>query len=213
MKRETTGTMPVVGLPWWAIPDDASRTRKLIPERKNTMANEKNQNTAPATVPENTTAPETAPDIIADDSNDSLELSSDVFGKINLARDIAGGGKGYCTMTAENKQAKATLYNAVSNPAKISDHINKEIKMIHFYVEIIQCANESTGGVVNVPRVVLIDETGKGYQAVSVGVYNAVKRIVAMFGNPATWDEPVTVIPQNVDLGGGQHTFNLIVKG
>lgn len=176
------------------------------------MANEKQNVTAPATAPENTT-PETAPDVIADDSADSLELSSDVFGRINLARDIAGGGKGYCTMIAEDRKAKATLYNACANPEKISAHLNHEIKMIHFYVEIIQCANESTGGVVNVPRVVLIDESGKGYQAVSVGVYNAVKRIVSMFGNPSTWDSPVIVVPQNVDLGGGQHTFNLIVKG
>lgn len=184
------------------------------------MANEKNTNTAPATAPETApatapenTTPETAPDIVADDATDTLEITTDVFGKINLARDIAGGGKGYCTMVAENRQAMATLYNAVSNPEKISAHINKPIEMIHFYVEVIQCANESTGGIVNVPRVVLIDKTGKGYQAVSVGVYNAVKRIVSMFGNPATWDTPVTVVPQNVDLGGGQHTFNLIVQG
>ena len=155
------------------------------------MATEKNTNTPPATTPETTpatapenTTPETAPDIVADDATDTLELTTDVFGKINLARDIAGGGKGYCTMVAENRQAMA-----------------------------IQCANESTGAIVNVPRVVLIDKTGKGYQAVSVGVYNAVKRIVSMFGNPATWDTPVTVVPQNVDLGGGQHTFNLIVQG
>lgn len=174
------------------------------------MENKKNTTPAPETAPENT-APEN-PDIIADDSADNLELSTDFFGKINLARDIAGGGKGYCTMTAEDRKAKATLYNACANPEKISAHLNHEIRMIHFYVEIIQCVNENTGGVVNVPRVVLIDETGKGYQAVSVGVYNAVKRIVSMFGNPNTWDEPVTVIPQNVDLGGGQHTFNLIVK-
>lgn len=180
------------------------------------MANEKNTTTAPATTPETApaTAPEnTAPDIVADDATDTLEITTDVFGKINLARDIAGGGKGYCTMVAENRQAMATLYNAVSNPEKISAHINKPIEMIHFYVEIIQCANEKTGAIVNVPRVVLIDKTGKGYQAVSVGVYNAVKRIVSMFGNPATWDTPVTVVPQNVDLGGGQHTFNLIVQG
>lgn len=177
--------------------------------KENNMANEKN------TTPEENTAPaeNTAPEIIADDANDALELSSDVFGKINLARDIAGGGKGYCTMVAEDRAAKATLYNACANPEKISAHINKPIEMIHFYVEIIQCVSENTGAIVNVPRVVLIDKYGKGYQAVSVGVYNAVKRIVSMFGNPSTWDAPVIVEPQNVDLGGGQHTFNLIVKG
>lgn len=164
---------------------------------------------ATETTPE--TATENAPDIIADDATDTLALSTDFFGKVNLARDIAGGGKGYCTMTAEDNRAKATLYNACSNPEKLSAKINEPIEMTHFYVEVIQCANETTGELVNVPRVVIIDKYGKGYQAVSVGIYNAVKRIVSMFGNPAQWDSPLTVKCQNVDLGGGQHTYNLVI--
>lgn len=150
-------------------------------------------------------------DIFADDTTESLALTSDYFGKINLARDIAGGGKGYCTMKAEDRKAKTTLYNACANPAKLSDNINIPIRMIHFYVEVIQCANKDTGEIVSVPRVVIIDEKGKGFQAVSVGIYNAIKRIVSMFGSPADWDEPVTVMCQNVDLGGGQHTYNLTI--
>lgn len=163
------------------------------------------------TTPETAPAPETAPDIVADDATENLALSTDYFGKINLARDIAGGGKGYCTMTAEDNRAKATLYNACANPEKLSAKINEPIEMTHFYVEVIQCANETSGELVNVPRVVIIDKYGKGYQAVSVGIYNAVKRIVSMFGNPAAWDSPVTVKCQNVDLGGGQHTYNLVI--
>ena len=148
-------------------------------------------------------------DIFADDTTETLALTSGYFEKINLARDIAGGGKGYCTMKAEDKKAKATLYNACSNPKKLSECINLPIKMIHFYVEVIQVANETTGEIVSVPRVVIIDEKGKGYQAVSVGIYNSIKRIVSMFGNPTDWDSPVTVIVKNVDLKNGQHTFNL----
>ena len=159
-----------------------------------------------------TTTDETADnDIFTDDASESLALTSDYFAKINLARDIAGGGKGYCTMKAEDKKAKATLYNACANPAKLSDTIGAPIKMIHFFVEIIQCVNKETGEIVSVPRVVIIDEKGKGYQAVSVGIYNAIKRIVSMFGNPAEWEEPVTVICKNVDLGKGQHTYNLTI--
>lgn len=172
--------------------------------RENTMENTKKQE---ITVPEDTQDN----DIFADDTNDSLVLTSDYFAKINLARDIAGGGKGYCTMKAEDRKAKATLYNACANPKKLSDCINIPIKMIHFYVEVIQCANKDSGEIVSVPRVVIIDEKGNGYQAVSVGIYNAIKRIVSMFGNPADWDAPVTVTTQNVDLGGGQHTYNLII--
>lgn len=179
------------------------------------MENKKKQNAAEIaateTTPETATTTPADTDIYADDVNETLELSTDFFGKVNLSRDIAGGGKGYCTMIAEDRKAKATLFNACSNPAKLSDNINLPIRMIHFFVEIIQCANKESGGLVNVPRVVIIDEKGKGYQAVSVGIYNAIKRIVSMYGNPATWDEPLTVICQNVDLGAGQHTYNLIV--
>lgn len=157
------------------------------------------------------TQSETDQDIYADDANETLELTSDAFGKINLARDIQGGGRGYCTMVAEDRKAKARLFNACSSPKKLSDCINIPIEMIHFFVEIIQCANKESGELVNVPRVVIIDKKGQGYQAVSVGIYNAVKRIVAMFGHPSTWTEPVTVITQNVDLGGGQHTYNLTI--
>ena len=155
------------------------------------------------------TTDETENDIFADDSNESLAMTSDYFQKVNLARDIAGGGKGYCTMKAEDRKAKTTLYNACTNPAKLSDCINIPIRMIHFYVEVIQCANKETGEIVSVPRVVLIDEKGKGYQAVSVGIYNAIKRIVSMFGNPSDWESPISVMCQNVDLGNGQHTYNL----
>lgn len=157
------------------------------------------------------TQTDTDQDIYADDENETLALTSDAFAKINLARDIQGGGKGYCTMVAEDKKAKARLFNAVCSPKKLSECINLPIEMIHFYVEVIQCANKESGELVNVPRVVIIDKKGQGYQAVSVGIYNAVKRIVAMFGHPSTWVEPVTVITQNVDLGNGQHTYNLTV--
>ena len=170
--------------------------------------NEKEKNELQAAADTQT---ETEQDIYADDENETLALTSDAFAKINLARDIQGGGKGYCTMVAEDKKAKARLYNACSSPKKLSDCINIPIEMIHFFVEIIQCANKESGELVNVPRVVIIDKKGQGYQAVSVGIYNAVKRIVAMFGHPSTWSEPVTVITQNVDLGGGQHTYNLTI--
>ena len=170
--------------------------------------NEKEKNELQAAADTQT---ETEQDIYADDENETLALTSDAFAKINLARDIQGGGKGYCTMVAEDKKAKARLYNACSSPKKLSDCINIPIEMIHFFVEIIQCANKESGELVNVPRVVIIDKKGQGYQAVSVGIYNAVKRIVAMFGHPSTWSEPVTVVTQNVDLGSGQHTYNLTI--
>ena len=149
------------------------------------------------------------PDLATEDAFE-LAAGSDRFEKLNLARDITGGGKGFCSMTAVDNKAKVTLFNACSNPGKISDMIGKQIKMLHFYIEVIQTVSEQSGELVNVPRVVIIDEQGKGYQGVSVGLYNSVKRIVSMFGMPDTWDGPHTVEVQQISLKSGR-TFNLLM--
>ena len=145
-------------------------------------------------------------------TEDALELalSSDRFAKLDLKRDITGGGKGYCTMQAVDNRAKVTLFNACSNPEKVADYIGQQIKLMHFYVEIIQTVSEQTGEIVNVPRVVLIDEAGKGYQAVSIGMYNSLKRVVALFGEPGSWDRPHTVEIQQISTKNGR-TFNLLM--
>ena len=150
-------------------------------------------------------------DVTTDEDGMELAISSDRFERLNLQRDICGGGKGFCTMQAVDKKAKATLFNATGNPDKITTMIGKTIDLLHFYVEIIQTVSEQTGEIVNVPRVVLIDKSGKGYQAVSIGMYNAIKRIVSMYGMPDTWDEPLTVEVQQIEVKNGR-TFNLIVK-
>lgn len=145
---------------------------------------------------------------LATESGVELSAGSDRFEKLNLQRDIMGGGKGFCTMQAVDLKAKKTLFNACSNPEKVSAYIGKVIKLVHFYVEIIQTVSEQTGELVYVPRVVLIDEKGKGYQGVSVGLYNSIKRIVSMFGAPETWDTALSVEIQQIELKNGR-TFNL----
>lgn len=159
---------------------------------------------------ENTEGADTALDMATEDGME-LALTSDKFEKLNLERDIKGGGKGFCSMQAVDNQAKVTLFNACSNPEKVADYIGKEIQLYHFYVEVIQTISENNGELVTVPRVVLIDAHGKGYQGVSVGLYNSIKRIVSMFGMPETWDKPHTVEIQQISLKTGR-TFNLLMK-
>lgn len=154
------------------------------------------------------TAAQTTDLAVADDS--TLELAmTDRFAHMDIQADLTAGHGAYCSMTAVDDKAKVTLYNACANPAKIADMINKQIRLLHIYIEIIPVVSEQTGEVVNCPRIVLIDEKGKGYQAVSTGIYNSVKRIISLFGEPSSWDRPHTVEVQNVSLKDGQHTFNL----
>lgn len=190
----------VTGCPMMARPS-RNTTRKDIEMSTNTKAAAQAAQAESAQADINT----------ADDNTMELTLSSDRFAALDISADIAGGTGAYCSMTAASDRDKVTLYNACSNPKRLSDMLNLEIKMKHVFAEIIQVMSEASGEMVNVPRVVIIDEKGQGYQAVSLGIYNSVKRILSLFGDPASWDHPHTVRVQNINLQNGQHTFNLIM--
>ncbi len=60
-------------------------------------------------------------------------------------------------------------------------------------------AGGETGEIEDKPRTVLIDTNGESYIAgVSVGVFNSVREILRIFGEPSTWEEPLTVMPVTV---------------
>lgn len=148
------------------------------------------------------------------DESPSLALeTTDKFAHIDLAEDLTGKGAGWCSLAAVDDRDKVTLFNAVTTPTKLSAQINKQITVRHIYVEVVQVTSEETGQLVNAPRVVLIDDKGNGFQSVGSGIYNACKRIIGIFGDPANWATPHVVEVVNVDLPGGRHTYTLkIVK-
>lgn len=116
----------------------------------------------------------------------------------------------YCSVQGGDRKAKALVYNAMNNPThRVGDCINKKLLIKDVLAEVIELENEETGELQQVPRVVLIDEKGESYQAVSTGIFNAVKKAIAVFGAP-TWDEPLPIVIKQVSLGKNQMlTFDI----
>lgn len=116
----------------------------------------------------------------------------------------------YCSVQGGDRKAKALVYNAMNNPThRVGDCINKKLMIKDVLAEVIDLENEETGELQQVPRVVLIDEKGESYQAVSNGIFNAVKKAIAVFGAP-TWDEPLPIVIKQVSLGKNQMlTFDI----
>ena len=107
---------------------------------------------------------------------------------VALIVDLTNAQTAYCSLKADSAQDKATLYNATnSTQERIGDHINEVIAVRHIYVEAVQCTNRETGEIKACPRVVLITDKGVGYQAVSLGVYSSVKKLIQIFGEPQNW--------------------------
>lgn len=105
----------------------------------------------------------------------------------------------FCSLSPSNEKEKIALYNATNNPtARLKSMINKPIKVKDVFVEVVTCVNKDTGEVKKCPRTVLIDDKGKSYTAVSLGVFSALRKLFAIFGTPDTWDEPITITPIGV---------------
>lgn len=107
----------------------------------------------------------------------------------------------YTSMKGDTVEEKAKLFNAMNNPDKrISDMIGKIINVKDVFVEEVRFADEETGEVRFAPRIVVIDTNGESYQAVSVGVMSAFKKLFQLFGQP-TWPEGIPLEVKQVKNG------------
>lgn len=119
----------------------------------------------------------------------------------------------YCSMSPKNEDDEKVLFNAMNNPEKrIGDCINETIVIRDVFCEVVQCVNRDTGETNMCPRVVIIDDKGVGYQAVSVGIFSALKKIFVVKGGlPDTWKKPVKVKVQQITKGDRKMlTFNMV---
>lgn len=116
----------------------------------------------------------------------------------------------FCSIHADTPEQKKMVFNAMNNPEhRIGDCINTVIKAKDIFCEVVNCTNKETGEVQVCPRTVIIDDKGVGYHAVSLGVFNAIKKVIAIYGMP-TWENPVPLEVKQLTKGERKIlTFNI----
>ena len=110
-----------------------------------------------------------------------------------------------------NRKEDAKIFAALNNPEfRIANFINKRIKVQNVLVEIREILNEDTGEIDTAPRVVLISDDGHAYQAVSKGIFNAVKNAYEVFGQ-APWEPALEIEIKQIPVGrGSMLTFDVV---
>ena len=139
--------------------------------------------------------------------SESMEL-------MNVAQELSANQTSmFCSIKGGTRDAKIAVFNASNNPDhKVGDFINKVIMVKDVLAEQIELTNEETGVIEVAVRVVLIDDAGKSYQAASNGIFNALKKAIAIFGEP-TWDEPLPCLIKQISVGkGSMLTFDVQAK-
>lgn len=108
-----------------------------------------------------------------------------------LAQDA---GTMLCTIEADpsDRKTMAQIFKALNDPThRVANYINKEIPVENILIEAADILDDETGEISRVPRVVLITPDGESYQAVSMGMFNAVKNAFRCYGQ-APWKPALT---------------------
>lgn len=97
----------------------------------------------------------------------------------------SGVNQMYATNGFKTLTDKAKLFNFINEKGiSFEEIINKQIAIKHIYIEIINITDEHTGELVEVPRTVIIDKDDKSYSGASFGIYNSLKKLISIFGEP-----------------------------
>jgi len=131
-----------------------------------------------------------------ENTNNALTLKDD-----NMIVDLASSTNSFCSFVADTDEAKAKLFGIANNPdERLADCINKKIMLKDIFVEEVTCTNTESGEVSVCPRVVLIDDKARSYQCVSIGIFSAVKKLIAVYGMP-TWEKPIPIEVKQISKG------------
>ena len=120
----------------------------------------------------------------------------------NLVADMTTAQAQFCSIVPKTDDEKASLFNMINDPDKrIADCINMTINAKNLYIEVVECTNEQTQEKTSCPRIVIIDDKGVSYQAVSVGIYSALKKVIQFYGTPDKWTKPIGLEVKQVTKG------------
>ena len=117
----------------------------------------------------------------------------------------------FCTVNQDEPHSKALVFKAMNNPSnRIADFIGKRIKIKDIFIECVDIENEETGVIDTVPRIVIFDDNNETYEAVSRGLFNALQKLISVFGMP-TYEQPIEIeIKQKAVKKGSMLTFDIV---
>lgn len=121
----------------------------------------------------------------------------------------------YCTLKNDGSmKSKAAIFNAINSPQKkIADNIGETILLTDIVAHPIKLVDENSGELIDSMRMVLVDSKGVTYEAVSSGMVNAIMRMLQIFGQPDTWDEPIPIKPiQKATRNGNNKVTTLKIE-
>lgn len=107
----------------------------------------------------------------------------------------------YCSIDTKTLEGQIMAASAITAPDyNIGDHVGATIRIKDVYAQRTEFVDDETGEITPGIRTVLIDVYGKSYQTASMGIFNSLKQMFAIFGQP-TWTPGVLVQVISKNIG------------
>lgn len=142
---------------------------------------------------------------------DEVAVTS-VMDVASIVRGMANGDlQMYSTVKGGDKASKLRVLAAITDSEALADHLREPFDVQDYIVQVIQMADEKTGEVGNVPRIVLLTADGKAYHAISAGVLQSLRNFAGVLGEPSATNEnwPVRVVCDEVKGRNGYRFMTL----
>jgi hypothetical protein len=118
----------------------------------------------------------------------------------------------YCSVKAETLDDKKKLFNALENcDALLNNCVGEELTMKDIYIEqYLDKKDEDDEGRLKY-RTIIFADGGKTYVSTSYGIYNILKKIFGIYGEPSNWGDGIKVKVSKRPVGNGKEMLTLIL--
>lgn len=153
--------------------------------------------------------------------NVSTEIETITTSSTDLLATLEGmrGGHSNVVSTFEDSSwdTRLATFDAMTNALPVSENLGTVINLRNWVIQPVSMPvdeKDLSKGTALVPRIILIDEDGTAYAAISSGILTSLQNLGGVFGAPSSWPGaiPVAVTEQKSRAGFRFMTLN-IVKG
>lgn len=117
----------------------------------------------------------------------------------------------FCSKVADTIEERRELFNALEKcDVLLNDIVGSKIKVKDVFCEEREVLDEETGEMRKKYRTILFDVDGKTYVAGAYGIFNSIRKMVAIFGEP-TWTDGIEVTVVKEKLKNNRTTLKLDV--
>lgn len=152
----------------------------------------------------------------------AIQSQTEAMSPFNFASELVGSNNFYTSLSSDDPKTRKVLFNAMTSPtAKLGDMIGKKIVLTDVFCESITMEkkdadgnpvlDDETGEPIrqNAPRIVLITKDGNSYQCVSTGIFNALQKLISIFGEPS-WTDGIEVEVKQIQKTGKNGVRNIL---